>query len=277
MVIMRLAKYILGTVWWVGSVAYAQDITMGAVAMDAPIEMIQRMTPLADYLSRQTGYNIRFRPSPNLDSAVKDLGNNALQISYMTPIAYVMARKHYQAVPLVTPLTHGKKTFNLLVVVQSDSPYKKLEDLKGKRFAFGDPKAYLQPAVLFDAGIRKQDFAEVAYLKHYDNIAKAVLLNDFDGGIMKDTVYEKFASQGLRVVYTSPPLSSYVFVANGKLDIKTQDKLKQALLSLNKPTPETLAVLRALDQGYNGFQVINDKDYDRERGLIERLNNSEPR
>jgi len=77
------------------------------------------------------------------------------------------------------------------VVVQKDSPVKKLEDLKGKRFAFGDPKAFLQPAVLLEAGMKIQDFSAVAYLNHYDNIAKAVLLGDFDGGIMKDTVYEK--------------------------------------------------------------------------------------
>lgn len=268
---MCLAKTILAGVLWACSAVYAQNITIGAVAMDVPIEMIKRMTPLANYLSKQTGYVVRFRPSPNMDTAVKDLGSNAVQLSYLTPIAYVMAREQYQAVPLVTPLTHGKKTFNLLVVVHRDSPYKKLEDLKGKRFAFGDPKAYLQPAVLLDAGLRKQDFSEVVYLKHYDNIAKAVLLNDFDGGIMKDTVYEKFAAQGLRVVYTSPPLSSYVFAVNGKLDTKVQKKLKQALLSLNTATPETRAVLKTLDQGYDGFQVVNDKDYDRERAMIARL------
>lgn len=270
-------KYILASVLLASSAVCAQDITMGAVAMDVPIEMIKRMTPLADYLSKQTGYTVRFRPSPNMDTAVKDLGSNAVQISYMTPIAYVMAREHYQAVPLVRPLTHGKNTFHLLVVVRRDSPYKKLEDLKGKRFAFGDPKAFLQPAVLLDGGMRKQDFSEVAYLKHYDNIAKAVLLNDFDGGIMKDTVYEKFAAQGLRVVHTSPPLSSYVFAVNGKLDAKIQEKLKQALLSLNKVTPETRTILKALDQGYDGLQMVNDKDYDRERTMVERLGNGPPR
>ncbi len=270
---MWFVKYILSVMLCTSSVTYAQEITMGAVAMDAPIQMIKRMTPLADYLSKHTGYNVLFRPSPNMDTAVRDLGSDAVQISYMTPIAYVMARKQYQAVPLVTPLTHGKNTFNLMVVVLRDSPYKKLEDLKGKRFAFGDPKAYMQPAVLLDAGIRKQDFSEVAYLKHYDNIAKAVLLNDFDGGIMKDTVYEKFAAQGLRVLYTSPPLSSYVFAVNGKVDKRIQEKLKQALLSLNQATPETRTVLKTLDQGYDGFQVVNDKDYDRERAMIERLEN----
>ena len=270
---MLLAKQVFaGALWASLSIhAHAYDITIGAVAMDTPVEMIKRMTPLAEYLAKQTGYTVRFRPAPNLDTAVKDLGDNTVQIAYMTPIAYIMAREKYQAVPLVTPLTRGKSTFNLVVVVQQHSPYKKLEDLKGKRFAFGDPKAYLQPAVLLDAGIRKQDFSEVAYLKHYDNIAKAVLLDDFDGGIMKDTVYEKFAAQGLRVVYTSPPLSSYVFAVNEKLDLRIQEKLKQALLSMNNATPEGRAVLKILDQGYDGFQVSTDKDYDRERALIASL------
>lgn len=265
---MGLAKYIVAGVLCTSIAGHAQDVTIGAVAMDTPVEMIKRMTPLAEYLAKQTGYKVHFRPAPNLETAVKDLGENTVQMAYMTPIAYIMAHEKYQAVPIVTPLTHGKTTFNLVVVVQRHSPYKKLEDLKGKRFAFGDPKAYLQPAVLLDAGVKKQDFSQVAYLKHYDNIAKAVLLDDFDGGIMKDTVYEKFAAQGLRVVHTSPPLSSYVFAVNEKLDRRIQERLKQALLKLNNATPEGRAVLKTLDQGYDGFQTSTDKDYDRERALI---------
>ena len=223
--------------------ASADPIILGAVAMDAPVEMINRMTPLTTYIAKHIGHEVQFRPAPNMDTAVTDLGHGTVQIAYMTPFAYITAHKKYQAIPLVSPLTHGKATFNLLVVVQKDSPAKSLEDLKGKRFAFGDPMALLQPAVLLQAGVKKEDFSAFAYLKHYDNIAKAVLLGDFDGGIMKDTVYDKFAAQGLRVVYTSPPLTSYVFVVSAKLPTAMQAKLQKALLSLNQATPEATAIL----------------------------------
>lgn len=263
-----LIKYTVAMLLCANLSVHAQTITIGAVAMDAPIEMIKRMTPLAGYLAKETGYVVRFRPAPNLLTAVKDLGENTVQIAYLTPMAYITAHEHYQAIPLVSPLTRGKSTFHLLVVVHRDSPHKKLTDLVGKRFAFGDPKAYLQPAILLDAGVRREDFSEVAYLKHYDNIAKALLMGDFDGGIMKDTVYEKFAAQGLRVVHASPPLASYIFAVNAKLDSRVQQKLKQAFLKLNHATPEGSAVLKSLDQGYDGFQVVTDQDYDRERALI---------
>jgi len=271
---MLLAKVFFTGMFFATITSYAQDITIGAVAMDAPIEMIKRMTPLTDYLAKHTGYKMQFRPAPNLDTAVTDLGEGTVQMAYMTPIAYIRAREKYRVEPLVVPLTHGKSTFNLVVVVRRHSAYQKLEDLKGKRFAFGDPKAYLQPAVLLDAGVRVQDFSEVAYLKHYDNIAKAILHGDFEAGIMKDAVYEKFASQGLRALYTSPPLSSYVFAVSEKLDAQTQQKLKNALLSLNIVTPEGRAVLNTLDRAYEGFQSTSDKDYDRERALIARLKNN---
>lgn len=251
--------------------ASAGTITMGAVAMDAPVEMIKRMTPLTTYIAKHIGQEVQFRPAPNMDTAVTDLGDGTVQMAYMTPFAYITAHKKYQAIPLVSPLTQGKATFNLLVVVQKNSTIKSLEDLKGKRFAFGDPMALLQPAVLLEAGVQKQDFSAFAYLKHYDNIAKAVLLGDFDGGIMKDTVYDKFQAQGLRVVYTSPPLTSYVFVVSPTLSVAMQNKLKNALLSLNQATPEAKSALKTLDQGYNGFQISIDKDYDKERALIARL------
>lgn len=251
--------------------AHAQDVTIGAVAMDAPIEMIKRMTPLTEYIAQQTGYKVQFRPAPSLDSAIEDLGKNIVQITYMTPVAYINAHEKYQVLPLVAPLTRGKATFNLVVAVRKDSPIKKLEELKGKRFAFGDPKALLQSAVLLEAGIKKEDFSEMAYLKHYDNIAKAIIMDDFDGGILKDSVFEKFAPQGLRIVYTSPPLASYVFVVNGTVDSKTQAKLTDAFMSLNNQTAEAKSIVQALDQGYDGFQPASDKDYDGERKLIARV------
>lgn len=56
-----------------------------------------------------------------------------------------------------------------------------------KRFAFGDEKALLQRASE-SMDVKLTDFSHFVYLRHYDNIAKAVLAGDFDGGILKDSV-----------------------------------------------------------------------------------------
>jgi len=249
--------------------AHAQEeIALGSVAMDVPAAMVQRLKPLTTYLSNKTGLKVNFRASPNLGSAVNELGKDQTQIAYLTPVAYIEAYDKYKAKALVAPLTHGQATFNLVIVVHQDSPIQNMSDLQGKSFALGDEKALLQRAVVVNGGVQLHQLSRFSFLKHYDNIAKAVINKDFDAGILKDTVYEKFAAQGLRVIHTSPPLASYLFAVNDKLSEDSVKKLRSALLALKADNAEGKAVLKELDKGYDGFVPAEDKDYDTVRKLI---------
>lgn len=248
--------------------ATADILQLGSVAMDIPAEMVKCLTPLTQYLSSKTGLTVNFHASPNLDSTVHDLGMNTTQIAYLTPAAYLEAHEKFAVIPLVNPLNKGKGTFTLMIAVQKDSSIKSIGDLRGKKFAFGDKKAQLQPAVVESAGIKLEEFASYDYLNHYDNIAKAVINGDFDAGILKDSVAEKFTAQGLRVIHTSPPLPSYVFAVNKNLPPKIIAKLKSAMLELKNDTEEHKAILSALEKGYDGFEVADDKDFDGIRKLL---------
>lgn len=252
----------------IAQAAEPKELYLGSVAMDVPVEMVRRLTPLTDYLTQKTGVKVSFRASPNLGSAVNELGRDFTQIAYLTPVAYIEAHDKYNARPLVSPITHGKSTFTLVVAVRKDSPYQSMRDLQGKRFAFGDEKALLQRAVVVGGGIKLEEFSKYAFLKHYDNIAKAVLNRDFDAGILKDTIYEEFAPQGLRALYTSPPLSSYLFAVSDKVPPAMVKKLQAAFMELNASKPAHKAILKELDQGYDGFVPAEDKDYDEIRRLI---------
>ena len=243
------------------------EIYLGSVAMDVPAAMVKRLAPLTDYLSAKTGYRVSFRAAPSLSSAVNDLGMGNTQIAYLTPVAYIEAHEKYNALPLVQPLTDGKPTFNLVIVVREDSPLTTPLDLRGKTFAFGDEKALLQRAVVVESGVQLEELKSYAFLKHYDNVAKAVLHGDFDAGILRDTLAEKFRPEGLRIIHTSPDLPSYVFAVNKRMPKEAITKFKQAFLDLKPNTPANRAILNALDPGYSGFVLAKDHDYDTVREL----------
>jgi len=244
-----------------------KELQLGSVAMDIPAEMVRRLTPLTKYLSNKTSMLVNFHASPNLDTAVEDLGKNITQIAYLTPAAYLEAHEKYGAIPLVNPLNKGKGTFTLIIAVHKDSPIKSISDLKNKKFAFGDKKAKLQPAVVENAGFKLENFSSYDYLNHYDNIAKAVINGDFDAGILKDTVAEKFAAE-LRVIHVSPPLPNYIFAVNKNLSPKAINKLKNAMLALKADTDENKAILSSIEKGYDGFEVANDKDFNGIRKVL---------
>lgn len=249
--------------------AQTAGVTMGSVAMDIPVEMIKRMSALTNHLALNTTLNVRFRPSPNLGSAVEDLGTGQTQIAYLTPVAYIEARKKYGVIPLVAPTAGGRPHFALVIGVKAGSGISSPDGLKGKRFAFGDEKALLQRAAVESMGLKSSDFSSFAYLKHYDNIAKAVLAGDFDGGILKDSIADEFKGRGITVIGSTPPLPSYLFAVHPGMPVAVRNQLRDALLALNKSTPEQAATLEAFDKGYDGFVVIDDPAYDTVRKLIQ--------
>ena len=81
----------------------------------------------------------------------------------------------------------GERRFSGVIVVGADSSIKRLADLAGKRFAFGDENStigrYLAQAELVKAGIRARDLAHYEYLGRHDLVAKAVSLGDFRAGL----------------------------------------------------------------------------------------------
>lgn len=264
-----LAGGSLPTAWAAPPHARTSQVTMGSVAMDIPVEMIKRMSALTNYLALSTNLNIRFRPSPNMGSAVDDLGTGQTQIAYLTPVAYIDARKKYGVIPLVAPTIQGRPYFSLEIAVKAGSGIDTPVGLKGKRFAFGDEKALLQRAAVESMGVKLTDFSKFAYLKHYDNIAKAVLAGDFDGGILKDSVVDDFRGKGIVVIGSTPPLPSYIFAVHPGMPVAVRNKLRDALLALKKNTPDGSATLEAFDSAYDGFVVVDDQAYDPVRKLIQ--------
>jgi phosphonate transport system substrate-binding protein len=245
-----------------------RELYLGSVAMDTPAAMVERLTPLAKYLSDETGLKIMFRPSPNLGSVVYDLGAGYTQIAYLTPVAYVNAHDKFNAQPLASVLEHGQSSFMLQLVTRTESPIKTAADLRGRKFAFGDEKALLHRAVVYQAGLKLEDFSSYAFLKHYDQVAEAVLRGDFDAGILIDSETAKYKSRGLRVVYSSARLPSYVFAVNAAVPPDVVEKLQQALYNLKRDTEAHTAILDKFNHSCDGFSTVKDEDYDVVREMV---------
>ena len=251
------------------AIAGSDAIYMGTVATDSPSQMLKKLTPLGKYLSAFTGMDVVIRPALDLRSAINALGQNRVQVAYLTPAAYIDARSRYQVEPLVMPLRNGSPTFALCVIVRSDSHYHAVPDLAGKSVAFGDERSYLQRAVLEQAGLKMGKLQRFEFLWHHDNVAKAVAHGDFDAGIVKLAVAEQFKKTlGLRIIYVSHPLPSYVIAANARLSKERKDAIRLAFLSLKLNNPDAKAALMSMDPMYTGFVPASDKDFDVARALI---------
>ena len=246
-----------------------QELSLGSVAMDIPTAMYQRLKPLADYLTHELGRPVRLHMSPDLPKAIKDVASGNVDIAYLTPIAYVDARSAGNVHILAKTVTQGRNTFRLMLVTRTDSPIHSIQDLAGKRFAFGDEAAILQRAVLVNAGIRLEQLGTYRFLGHFDNIARGVANGDFDAGILKDTTFFQWEKKGLRSFYASPELPPFNIVAGKHVSEPLRLSIQAALLRLNPENPEHRAVIKTLDANYDGFAPATDADYDVVRVLTQ--------
>jgi len=249
-----------------------KELLFGSVAMDIPAAMYTRLKPLTDYLSQTLKRPVTLRLSPDMGSAIDEVASGHVQLAYLTPVAYLEARKKGHAQLIAKTVTNGKGSFRLMIVVRQDSQVKTVNDLAGKDFAFGDEKALLQRATVVGAGLPLNRLHSYKFIGHYDNIVRAVISGDFEAGILKDTMAYKWQGKGIRIIYQSPELPPYNITASPNTSPATVSKLRKAFLALNANNPEHLKVIKALDKKYDGFAPTSDKEYDVVRKLVAPFN-----
>lgn len=248
--------------------AEGPPIRLGSVAEDIPSVMHHRLTPLTDYLETALGRRVILKLSADMPGAIAALSDGTVELAYLSPVAYLKSHETGHAALIAKTVTNRQAYFNLEIVVREDSPIERVADLAGKRFAFGDPAALLQRAVVENSGIPLQRLGKIAYLGHYDNIVRGVLNRDYDAGIVTDSKARRWVKKGLRVIYSSPNLPPYNFAATQNMDRTLFLELRRALLSLDGTNPAHRKVLDAMGVGYDGFVAANDADYDIVRKLI---------
>jgi len=245
-----------------------EPLDFGSVAMDSPAMMHQRLLPLTTYLSKALGRSVSLKLSTDMPGAINALLKDDVDFTYLTPVAYVDAHARGKAQLVVKTVSEGRGAFKLMIVVREDSPIHKIDDLAGKKFAFGDAAALLQRAVVVGAGMPLQRLGNYAFLNHYDNVVRGVMVGDYDAGIVIDSTAQRWQGRGIRVLYSSQELPSYNIAASANLDHATLLKLREALLRLNIANPEHKPVITALGETYTGFAAAGDADYDVIRKLI---------
>jgi len=258
--------FMLPATVWAGN--SKEEILFGSVAMDIPAVMYERLTPLTNYLSEKLDRPVSLKLSPDMGAAIKETAQGTVDLAYLTPVAYLKAREEGNAQLIAKTVTKGKASFQLMIVVREDSPITTVEQLAGKSFAFGDKRALLQRAAVVGAGMPLERLGEYSFIGHYDNIVRAVMIKDFDAGILKDTMAYKWEGKGIRILYRTPDLPPYNITASKNVDKELLAQLKDAFLSLDAKDPAQLAVIKAVDKKYDGFAATSDKEYDVVRQLI---------
>jgi phosphonate transport system substrate-binding protein len=234
--------------------------------------------PLADHLSTRLGRKVVLRTVDTWEGLAKSLANGETDIALMGPWGYVLANHYSGAQVISTILYEGKPEYFAIMVTHPASGIRRIEDLKGKTFAFGDKgstSGYLIPFYQFQKmGIDPQKFlGKIIYTRH-QAIETQVARGELDAGADYNRNRDAMIAEGLikpqqsRIFWTSPPLPNDAFAVSRDLY-----KDKALVAALRKALDEVAPALKSngnlLPARYTGFVSKDNTFYApiREAGL----------
>ncbi len=252
-----------------------QSLRLGVAPLQEPAVMFRKFTPLSQYLSKKLGRKVDLKVAINMESAVKDIGENSTQFCAMGPVNYIEAFQKYGVRVIAKTLRKGKPVHLAAIVVKSDSGLMSLRDLKGKTVAFvkqNSATGHIMPlAALREAGVELDDLSRHAFLGDNGKVAKAVLAGEFDAGAMAEEAALSFREQGLKILSLSAEIPEFNICCNQSMDPGTVETIKNALLSLDVSKPDDEVILKSLGKDCTGFVTASDRDYDTFRAILRRV------
>ncbi len=247
------------------AIAANQSLRVALVPLENPERLIDGVKPVMAFLEKQMGRKIRYFITLNYSAAVEAMNAGKVDISFMSPLPYVLANKQAGAQVILGEIYNGKPYYFAKIFVRKDSGIKTLADLKGKTIAYVDPissSGFMYPHDIFiRAGLVKGgmgnpegNFFRRVYFAGGDEQA----IRSVHGGFVDAAGVSQYSINLLRVeerddlveIAQSLRIPSHTVVARKDLDPKVGDQFIRAMLKLNEPRNRHLAQRLYGTEGY---------------------------
>src|SRR4051794_8342548 len=222
-----------------------KEISMAFVPSRDTAEIQLSGQKIADFLSKETGYSIKSTTATSYAAVTQSITSKKTDLAWVSPLSYAQAHDQNGCYPITASIRNGTKGYKAFIVVKSDSDIKELKDLKGRKFAFGDPlsaSSTLYPkAAMLKAGLKPDTDLVAQNISSASSVAIAVYQGQVDAGAFYDDarknteVIGKFTDimDKTRIIWTSELIPADPQVVRKDLNKAQVAKLKAALLKLN--------------------------------------------
>jgi phosphonate transport system substrate-binding protein len=222
-----------------------EQLRIAVGAMITPKAGFAYYKQLLDYIEEKLEIKIKFVDKESYAEINSLLETGELDAAFVCSGPYVDGHKEFGLELVAVPQAYGETVYYSYIIVPSDSPAEAFEDLRGKTFAFTDPKSNtgkLVPTYLLSRMGETPDsfFKEHRFTYAHDKSIKTVALKMVDGAAVDSLIWEyanktdpQFTSE-TRIILKSPPYGIPPFVTRQELSPETTNKLKQVLLNVHK-------------------------------------------
>jgi phosphonate transport system substrate-binding protein len=233
------------------------EIRIGISSAENEGAALARQEPMAAYLSRELGVPVRLYRTSDYAGLVEAMRADQIEFARFGPAVYALGRRVLgdKLRPLFRDVdNNGQEGYFSIVIVRADSPFRTIEDLRGRQFAFVDhnsasgfafPSYYLRKQG-FDP---RTHFRATVFAGSHDNVVLATARGQFDAGATFEVneasgVVQRLVNRGmvprdaLRAIWKSPLIPASPFCARGDLPEELVQAYIRAMNEMREKAPD---------------------------------------
>jgi len=224
--------------------------------------------PFTDHLAQCTAKRVVFFQVQSNAAEIEAMRSGRLHVGGFSTGPTAFAVNLAGAIPFaVKGYEKEFQGYNLIVIVKKESPFQKLADLKGKKFAHTSPSSnsgHMAPLALFPPeGLAPGKDYNILFSGKHDNSVMGVASGDYDAAAVASDVFHRMAVRGqvkedaFRVIYRSAKFPTSSFAYAHDLEPAFRDRMLKCFYEYRFPAE----MQKAFDGADRFFPVTFQKDW----------------
>jgi phosphonate transport system substrate-binding protein len=254
------------------------ELVFALVPAENATGVSDRYAPLAEYLAKELGVKVTLRIANDYAAVIEGQKAGNIHLAYYGPASY--ARAYINGVktePFAIEVNEdGTKGYHSVFYVKKDSPYQKIEDLKGKNLGLVDPNSTSGnnvPRFALDKMKIDPDtfFSKVVFTGSHENAVLALQQGTVDVAANwwndeRESALMRMERKGMakysdyRIIFKSEMIvnSPFAYLSDLPADLKT--KLRDAFMAY--PQKEKAAFDKMFDGKMKPWEPTDHKAYE---------------
>lgn len=254
-----------------------RELRLGISSAENERDAISRQQPFATYVERKLGVPLRVYRATDYAGVVEAMRSNNIEFARIGPANYALARRVMgdRVVAFAKDIGDDDRTgYNSVAFVKADSPYQRIEDLRGKSFAFADPNStsgFAFPSYFLRRGgfDPATYFSRTGFSGSHEQSVVAVLNGTYDAGatfwnsatrgnIQRMEEKGMIPAGSARIIWTSPEIPNSPWVLRTALPEALKRDWIAAVMALPTEDP---AAFRVAASDARGIAPATHADY----------------
>lgn len=238
------------------SISQKGTLNVAVAAMISPKETFSYYRDLLDFIGVKIDRKVSLIQRKTYGEVNELFKIGQVDLAFICSGPYAVEKGKYGFEALATPIVRGEPYYQSYLIVNKNSTYQNLNDLRGKIFAFTDPDSNTGALVpqywLSKIGETPESFFEsFTYSYSHDNSIMAVARALVDGATVDGHKWEYFQSKNpiyssrTRILKKSKPFGSPPLVTSVALPTQSKEQIREAIFSMHLD-PEGKKILEKL-------------------------------